>query len=145
MSDAIKNSRTGSHSRRPLARLAAIVMVLALLVGVTSTGTAQAHPRRSGSATAVAVLGWNAITYRVFGERAYPPPVQGLLGGYVAAAVFGAVNTIEGGYEPYVRQARAARAHRSTLPSPPPPTTSWWLSGRQQLSWTPTSRPGSRR
>lgn len=108
MPDTIINSRTGMHPRHLLANLSAFVTVLALLVAAIGTSTARAHAPASGSADAVAVLDWNRITYRMFGERAYPPPVQGLLGGFVAAAVFGAVNTIEGGYEPYVAQAPAA-------------------------------------
>jgi len=108
MAKPVINNAAGIRSRRPAARLFALVMVLALLVGLgTSTAWAGGHGGRS--ATAVAVLDWNRITYRVFGERAYPPPVQGLLGGFVAASVFGAVNTIERRYEPYVAQAPAAR------------------------------------
>ena len=107
MSDTTINTRTGMRTWHLLAILSAFVTVLAL-VATMGTGTARAHVPRSGSVNAVAVLDWNRITYRVFGERACPPPVQGLLGGYVAAAVFGAVNTIEGGYKPYVAQAPAA-------------------------------------
>ena len=97
------------HLRRLLVNTFAFVTVLVLLVSAMGTSTARAAGPRFGPANAVAVLDWNRITYRVFAERAYPPPVQGLLGGYVATAVFGAVNAIEGGYTPYVGQARAAR------------------------------------
>lgn len=106
---AITHAPTGLHLRRLLVNLSALMTVLALLVSTMGTGTARAAVPGSGPATAAAVLDWNRITYRVFAERAYPPPVQGLLGGYVATAVFGAVNTIEAGYEPYVAQARAAQ------------------------------------
>ena len=108
MPDTTIHSRTGKHPRHLLANLAVLVTVLAL-VAAMGTGAARAKGPGAGSANAVAVLNWNQITYRVFGERAYPPPVQGLLGGYVATAVFGAVNTIERRYEPYVVQPRAAR------------------------------------
>jgi len=97
MTDTATTVANKPHLRRLLVNTFALVTVLVLLVSAMGTGTAQAAWPRSGRAHAVAVLDWNRITYRVFAERSYPPPVQGLLGGYVATAVFGAVNAIEGG------------------------------------------------
>jgi hypothetical protein len=80
------------------------------------------------------VLAWNQIAYReIFTIKNQPPPVAVLNLAIVEAAVYDAVNAIEGGYEPYldapagadpsdsVNAAAAAAAYRGlvgTVPSP---------------------------
>jgi hypothetical protein len=55
------------------------------------------------------------------------PPVASLHLAMVQAAVYDAVNAIDGGHEPYLRGLpRAPRWASKLRPSPPPPTTSWW-------------------
>ena len=51
---------------------------------------------------------WNAIAARtIFTENSTPIPASGLYFGFVSLAVYDAVVTIEGGYEPYADQPRA--------------------------------------
>lgn len=83
-------------------------IVTAFVLGATAPSVATEVQTSSPAAARDVVLDWNRITYRTFAERGYPPPVQALLGSFVATAAFDAVTTIEGGYEPYVAQDPAA-------------------------------------
>jgi hypothetical protein len=78
-----------------------LATVLALVVATVGTTTVSADEPVSAPADGAAILDWNRNAYRVFAERSYPPPAQALLGGFVATAVFDAVNAIEGGFESY--------------------------------------------
>ncbi len=54
------------------------------------------------------VTAWNGIANRtIFAENATPVPASGLYFGFVSLAVYDAVVTIEGGYQPYTRLPRA--------------------------------------
>ncbi|WP_432892672.1 vanadium-dependent haloperoxidase [Kribbella sp. CA-245084] len=60
------------------------------------------------------VITWNAIAARtILTENATPVPVSTLYFGFVSIAVYDAVVTIEGRYQPYLRQPRA-RGRAST-------------------------------
>ena len=97
----------GGRRRRGAALFTAVVTALAL-GATTATTWATAAQSSSDAVADDVVLEWNRITYRTFAERGYTPPVQALLGSFTATAVFGAVNTIEGGYQSYVAQDPAA-------------------------------------
>lgn len=112
-------NRSPRRDRRPrrLASVAAVgAVALVMLSGVRSADartsavtSASVASRSSSSISSAVVTDWNRITFRTFTERALPVPVQGLQAGFVGAAVFNAVNTIEGRYDPYLEQDPAAR------------------------------------
>ena len=83
-------------------RLMAIALVATVCVA-SSTGVSapsQADPRVA--ADPAVIREWNAIATRtIFTENATPVPASGLYFGFVSIAMYDAVVTIEGGYEPY--------------------------------------------
>jgi hypothetical protein len=91
-------------------RLVAVPLVAAAC-GITPTvlvrpGPAVAHV----DSNPVVITRWNEIAARtIFTENSTPIPASGLYFGFVSIAVYDAVVTIKGGYEPYARQPRAHR------------------------------------
>jgi hypothetical protein len=68
-------------------------------------------PDRQAAADPGVIAAWNAIGERaIFAEGLTPIPSSGLYFGFVQLAVYNAVVTIEGRYEPYTRQPRPRRA-----------------------------------
>jgi hypothetical protein len=105
---------TATTVTRPSTRRALLAMTLALALLVSgAVGSAHAReqklPTHSG-APALVVLDWNRIMLRTFSEPTppVPVPVQALYAGFVAAAVSDAVIAVEGGFRPYLPQARTA-------------------------------------
>src|SRR5215207_4369420 len=86
-----------------------------LTIALVATGCVAAQtllPTSSQAGPNVAadpavITTWNGITARTLAENAVPIPTSGLYYGFVAVAVYDAVVTIEGGYEPYSAQPRA--------------------------------------
>src|SRR5215207_8739167 len=92
-----------------------------LTIALVATGCVAAQtllPTSSQAGPNVAadpavITTWNGITARTLAENAVPIPTSGLYYGFVSLAVYDAVVTIEGGYEPYSAQPRA---HASASP-----------------------------
>ena len=90
----------------------------ALAVGLLAVValTFWAAPVPVGAHTPVAndaavITRWNEITQRTLAENAVPVPSSGLYYAFVSLAMYDAVVTIKGGYEPWAEQPRAhARA-----------------------------------
>ena len=82
----------------------ATVILAAGLVTSAVTVPPSAAVRRADPAV---VTNWNAIASRtILTENAVPVPVSALYFGFVSIAVYDAVVTIEGRYQPYLRQPR---------------------------------------
>jgi len=104
--------RAGRPTRRA-------ILAIPVAAGLLASGAADAPARAAGrpqvpraGAPGLVVLDWNRIMLRTFGEpppAGLPVPVQGLYAGFVGAAVSNAVIAVEGGYTPYLPQARANR------------------------------------
>ena len=79
---------------------------ISLMLGMTVLVTGLTLPASSPAAAAEAsdqVLAWNRYAYHeLFAVKGQPPPVAFLNLAMVHAAVFDAVNAIDGGYEPYL-------------------------------------------
>ena len=53
------------------------------------------------------IVRWNEIAERTVAENSVPVPASSLYFGFASLAVYDAVVTIEGGYEPWIEQPRA--------------------------------------
>jgi hypothetical protein len=96
----------------PLRLLGTALVATVCLAGSTAVSARTQASPEVGSDPAV-ITEWNAIAVRtIFAENATPIPVSGLYFGFVSIAMYDAVVTIEGGYEPYTEQPRA-HAHAS--------------------------------
>ena len=106
------------RTRRPRARrrirsLLVLVVAVAVATAVTgAAGVAAASPSAAArnshvAADAGVITEWNAIAERtIFTEAGTPIPPSALYFGFVSAAVYNAVVTIEGRYQPYTPQPR---------------------------------------
>ena len=98
------------RSLRPV--VAAVLLVAACVVipaGLATPG--HAKPRVASDPSVITE--WNEIAARtIFAENLTPIPLSGLYFGFVSIAMYDAVATIEGGYEPYAEQPRP-HAHAS--------------------------------
>lgn len=93
----------------PVPAVAAFGVTVALVVA--GAAPSQAVPKVASDPAVVTE--WNTIAARtIFAENSTPIPASGLYFVFVSIAVYDAVVTIEGGYEPYARQPRA-HAHAS--------------------------------
>jgi hypothetical protein len=92
---------------------ATVLLVTALLL---ASPAALARPAQAGPRVAkdpAVIRTWNAIAVRtIIVEGLKPPPVAQLYLGFVSAAVYNAVVTIDGQFTPYTRQPRP-RGHAS--------------------------------
>ena len=99
--------------RRGILSRAAVVMVAALLLATPAalTSPAQATPRVARDPAVIRT--WDAIAVRtIVVQGLKPPPVTQLYLGFVSAAMYNAVVTIDGRFAPYTTQPRA-HAHAS--------------------------------
>ena len=98
-------------------RLVGIALVASLLlagsaVGSTPGGASEASPNTQSHAAVITE--WNTIAARtIFTENLTPVPSSSLYFGFVSIAMYDAVVTIEGGYEPYAALPRP-HAHASS-------------------------------
>jgi hypothetical protein len=96
--------------RRGILVRATVVVVAALLLATPASlaSSAQAVPRVARDPAVITT--WDAIAVRtIVVEGLKPPPVAQLYLGFVSAAIYNAVVTIDGQFEPYARQPRAPR------------------------------------
>lgn len=97
---------------KPLRLLTAALVATACVATAAVLATPSLAAPHVASDPAV-ITEWNAIAARtIFTENATPIPASGLYFGFVSIAMYDAVVTIEGGYEPYADQPRA-HAHAS--------------------------------
>lgn len=99
--------------RRGILVRATVVMVAALLLATPAalTSPAQATPRVARDPAVIRT--WDAIAVRtIVVQGLKPPPVTQLYLGFVSAAIYNAVVTIDGRFTPYTSQPRA-HAHAS--------------------------------
>jgi hypothetical protein len=99
--------------RRGILVRATVVMVAALLLATPAalTSPAQATPRVARDPAVIRT--WDAIAVRtIVVQGLKPPPVAQLYLGFVSAAMYNAVVTIDGRFAPYTTQPRA-HAHAS--------------------------------
>ena len=99
--------------RRGILSRAAVVMVAALLLATPAalTSPARATPRVARDPAVIRT--WDAIAVRtIVVQGLKPPPVTQLYLGFVSAAMYNAVVTIDGRFTPYTTQPRA-HAHAS--------------------------------
>ena len=99
--------------RRGILVRATVVMVAALLLATPAalTSPAQATPRVARDPAVIRT--WDAIAVRtIVVQGLKPPPVTQLYLGFVSAAIYNAVVTIDGQFAPYTTQPRA-HAHAS--------------------------------
>jgi hypothetical protein len=93
--------------RRRICLRATVLLVAALLL---ATPAAPARPAQAGPGVArdpAVIRTWNAIAVRtIVVEGLKPPPVAQLYLGFVSAAVYNAVITIDGRFTPYASQPR---------------------------------------
>jgi hypothetical protein len=113
--------------RKSQARSVAVFTVALLLATpVALTSSAQAAPPRVARDPAV-ITNWDAIAVRtIIVEGLKPPPVAQLYLGFVSAAMYNAVVTIDGRFAPYVEQPRP---HRSASPEAAAATAAYRLLG----------------
>ena len=86
------------------------ITIAAVATGCVAAQTLLATSSQAGphvAADPAVITTWNGITARTLAENGVPIPTSGLYYGFVAIAVYDAVVTIEGGYEPYSAQPRA--------------------------------------
>jgi hypothetical protein len=89
----------------------AVVATVCVVSSGAVSAPSQADPRID--ADPAVITEWNAIATRtIFTENATPIPASSLYFGFVSIAMYDAVVTIEGGYEPYAELPRA-HAHAS--------------------------------
>ena len=99
--------------RRKILVRATVVTVAALLLATPAalTSPAQATPRVARDPAVITT--WDAIAVRtIVVQGLKPPPVAQLYLGFVSAAIYNAVVTIDGRFAPYTKQPRA-HAHAS--------------------------------
>ena len=97
--------------KRTKSLIAALVAGLCVTFAAVSAAPSQAAP--PVAADPAVITEWNAIAARtIFTENATPIPSSALYFGFVSIAMYYAVVTIEGGYEPYSTLPRA-HAHAS--------------------------------
>jgi hypothetical protein len=97
-----------------LRRLLAIALVAAVCVTVSIVVSTPSQADPPVPADPAVITEWNAIAARtIFAENATPVPASGLYFGFVSIAMYDAVVTIEGRYEPY---AELPRAHANASP-----------------------------
>jgi hypothetical protein len=100
----LAGTRKEEHVSAEIMRPVAAALVTAALVLFAAPNRAAAHP---STADASVVTEWNAVAVRtIFTENATPVPSSGLYFGFVSLAVHDAIVTVEGRYEPYLRQPR---------------------------------------
>ncbi|HET6664425.1 MAG TPA: vanadium-dependent haloperoxidase [Acidimicrobiales bacterium] len=106
MSRTIRSALAGAVATVCIAVPGAIALPGAL------AATAQAAP--SVAADPSVITEWNTIAARtIFTENATPIPSASLYFGFTSLAVYDAVTAIEGGYQPYIKQAET-RANASS-------------------------------
>ncbi|WP_146349115.1 vanadium-dependent haloperoxidase [Lentzea tibetensis] len=87
-------------------RLSRILAIASLTAVGFSVAPSHAESQVTMANPAV-ITEWNTIAARtIFTENATPIPASGLYFGFVSIAVYDAVVTIKGGYEPYTKQPR---------------------------------------
>ncbi len=89
-----------------LAASAAAVLSVGLVAPVASA-------ERPADPTVVTT--WNQVAAETIAKAGVPVPASALYFGFVSLATYDAVVTIEGGYEPYLRQPRAHRKASSQI------------------------------
>ncbi|MDX6246871.1 MAG: hypothetical protein QOF10_231 [Kribbellaceae bacterium] len=85
------------------------LLVILVTAGLATPVLSVAPGQATGSTRSdpAVITHWNTIAARtIFTENATPVPSSGLYFGFVSIAVHDAVVTIDGGYEPYLKQAR---------------------------------------
>jgi hypothetical protein len=96
-----------------LVRATVIVLAALLATPAALTSPAQATPRVARDPAVITT--WDAIAVRtIVVEGLKPPPVAQLYLGFVSAAMYNAVVTIDGQFEPYTKQPRP---HRRASPA----------------------------
>jgi hypothetical protein len=92
---------------KPLRLLGTALVATVCFAGSAVVSTpSEASP--DVAADPAVITEWNAIAVRtIFTENATPVPSSSLYFGFVSLAMYDAVVTIEGGYEPYAAQPRA--------------------------------------
>ena len=94
-------------------RLLATALVTAICVAISTVVSAPSQADPPVASDPAVITEWNAIAERtIFAENSTPIPASGLYFSFVSIAMYDAVVTIEGGYEPYTPQPRA-HAHAS--------------------------------
>jgi hypothetical protein len=78
----------------------------------TWAAPATIHAKPPVARDAAVIVQWNEITERTLAENAQPVPTSMVFYGFTALAMYDAVVTIEGRYEPWAQQPRA-HAHAS--------------------------------
>jgi hypothetical protein len=113
--------------RKSQARSVVVVVTVALLLAapVALTSSAQAAPPVSSDPAVI--TNWDAIAVRtIIVEGLKPPPVAQLYLGFVSAAMYNAVVTIDGRFSPYIEQPRP---HRHASPEAAAATAAYRLLG----------------
>ena len=96
--------------RRKRVHAVAAGVLVAVVATLAVPGTSGADPVVARDASVI--VQWNQITQRTLAENAVAVPPSGLYYAFTALAMYDAVVTIEGGYEPWAEQP-AAQAHAS--------------------------------
>ncbi len=96
--------------RRKRVHAVAAGVLVAVAATLAVPGTSGADPVVARDASVI--VQWNQITQRTLAENAVAVPPSGLYYAFTALAMYDAVVTIEGGYEPWAEQP-AAQAHAS--------------------------------
>ena len=114
---------------RRVSLLATVGVLIAVIATPVQAAVAVTPPQRSEvvrewNLHAVNAL-TNAATATISGVG-QTPPVSQLHLAMVQGAVNDAVNAIEGGYQPYLRDLPRARDRRRRKPPSPPPRTMYW-------------------
>ena len=137
--------------KRRSIRVVAVGLLAAGAIGVWPAAQLEAQPPVARDAGVI--IRWNEITERTLIENAQPIPTSMLFYGFTSLAMYDAVVTIEGRYEPWSTLRRAKKHVPRSLPRRPTRTrcSSTTSRTRRQLSalttrprW-PRSRMGSAR
>ncbi len=100
----------GRPRRLTTALVAACCLAVPAMLAAPGQVLATGGSHHSGAADAAVITQWSAIAARtIYTDNATPIPSSSLYFGFVDLAVYDAVVTVEGGYEPYLEQPRPRR------------------------------------
>src|SRR5918994_7962943 len=106
--------------RRGILVRATVVVVAALLLATPAALTSPAQTAPPVARDPAVITTWDAIAVRtIVVQGLKPPPVAQLYLGFVSAAIYNAVVTIDGRFTPYTAQPRAP-GHASPEPAAAP-------------------------
>ena len=123
--------------KRVHAVAAGVLVAVAATLAVPGTSGADPPVARDPSV----IIRWNEIAERTLTENTVPVPASSLYLGFASLAMYDAVVTIEGRYEPWATNPERKPTPRPRSPRPPPPTTCCATTSRPRRMRSPPTTP----